>query len=122
MPTQIKLLLKKVNTKSSAGDLSKDDILDAHCYITIPSVIEIDSSYDSAPYASEGTSISYLTTDSTRKRAYVDGEYATYWLRSPSVPSWSSTKYYVFAVQSSGSVYEINTPTTEHGVLIEISF
>lgn len=117
MPTQIKALLKQVRVHSSAGNMSTE-LVESDCYITIPAVIEVDSSVNSEPYNSEGTPISYLTTNDSRKRAYVDGDYAEYWTRSPNVQYAS----YIWRVDKDGYTQGVTTATNNLGVLIEISF
>ena len=117
MPVQIKLLLKKVIVYSSIGQMS-DELSSSNCYITIPAVIEVDSSMNSEPYNSEGTAISYMTTNTARKRAFDGGDYNAYWLRSPNV----SYANYIYRVDTDGQVQGITNATTSLGVLIEISF
>lgn len=120
MPAQIKSLIKKVNVKSSIGQMSTD-VSESGCYITVPALIEVNSTQTAAPYGSEGTAISYFTTNESRRRAFDGGEYAPYWLRSPSLGSWSAD-YYVHSVLATGAIQAINTPTSDLGVLIELSF
>ena len=117
MPNQIKLLMKKVRVPSSIGDKSSEvDI--ANCYITIPACVEVDPTMNIEPYNNEGTQISYMTTNDSRKRAYDGGDYAKYWLRSPN----ASYTNYVYHVQADGSLYGFSNAYSEYGVLIEISF
>lgn len=117
MPNQIKALIKQVRVPYSIGSMSTEiDTVD--CYITIPSCIEVDSSMTYEPYVNEGSSISYMTTNESRKRAYNGGNYSKYWLRSPNV-GYSS---YVYYVDENGSLYGYSLPYSEAGVLIEISF
>ena len=123
MSTQIKSLLKKVIVYSNDGIDNTAaphyrDVISSDCYITIPALIEVDSSKTSEPYNSEGTSISYLATNDSRKRAYVGGNYSDYWLRTPGV----GYANYVWRVDSNGQVQEITNASANHGVLIEISF
>lgn len=124
MPDKTKLLLKQVTVQSSIGDSSKD-ISTSECYITIPSVIEVSNSstYNVEPYISEmaiasGKTISYMTSDANRKRAYDGGDYYEYWLRSPN----ASYPTYIYTVESSGYVDGWEYPNYTRGVLIEISF
>ena len=117
MPNQIKQLLQKVIVYSSIGNMSSE-IRSSNCYITIPALIEVDSSKNSEPYNSEGTPISYLNTNDSRKRAFKDGDYNAYWLRSPNVDYAN----YIWRVDPDGSVQGITNATTSAGVLIEISF
>ena len=117
MPNQIRQLLKKVIVYSSVGQMSTD-LSSSDCYITIPALIEVDSSQTSEPYNSEGTAISYLTTNDSRKRAFDGGDYSEYWLRSPNV----GYANYIWRVDKNGAVQGITNATTSLGVLIEISF
>ena len=120
MPVQIKALMKKVIVWSSVGQNSSE-LSSSDCYITIPAVVELDSSYTSEPYNSEGTAISYMSTNDARKRAFNGGEYNDYWTRSPAYSSngWLN---YICRVDEYGAVQQITNATTSLGVLIEISF
>lgn len=120
MPIQIKSLMKKVIVWSSVGQNSSE-LSSSDCYITIPAVVEVDSSYTSEPYNSEGTAISYMSTNDARKRAFDGGEYNAYWTRSPAYSSngWLN---YICRVDEYGAVQQITNATTSLGVLIEISF
>lgn len=126
MPTQTKLLLKQVSVWSSNG-AGSTDVSSSNCYITIPAVIELttSSTYYAVPYINEmaileGQTISYMTSSTARRRAYDNGTYASYLTRSPST-SYTSR---VCMIYSDGSVYNSyqGYPTTNYGVLIEISF
>lgn len=101
----------------SIGDKSTE-IVTSDCYITIPSVFEVDPTMTEEPYVNEGTSISYMTTNSARIRKYEDGTANTYWTRSPNV-AYSN---YVWRVNADGTLYGYSSPNYEAGVLIEISF
>ena len=117
MPIQIRELLKQVIVYSSTGQMSTE-LSSSNCYITIPALIEVDSSQTSEPYNSEGTSISYMNTNSSRKRAFDGGDYNAYWLRSPNV----SYANYIWRVDENGQTQGITNATSSLGVLIEISF
>lgn len=117
MPTQIKALLKKVIVYSSIGQMSSE-LSSSDCYITIPALIEVDPTQTSEPYNSEGTSISYLSTNDSRKRAFDGGDYNAYWLRTPNV----GYANYIWRVEADGQTQGIANATTAYGVLIEISF
>lgn len=117
MPAQIRVLLKRVIVYSSIGDMSVE-LSSSDCYITIPALIEVDSSQTSEPYNSEGTAISYLTNNDSRKRAFNGGNYNAYWLRSPNI-AYSN---YNWRVDEYGNTQSITNPTNSLGVLIEISF
>lgn len=117
MPTQIKSLLKQVIVYSSTGKMSSE-LSSSNCYITIPALVEVDPTQTSEPYNSEGTSISYMNTNSSRKRAFDGGDYEEYWLRSPNV----SYANYIWRVDENGQTQGIANATSSFGVLIEISF
>lgn len=128
IPVQTKSLLKKVTVQSSNGNGS-NDISKSECYITIPAAIELTSSstFTAVPYINEmaissGKTISYMTSDAMRRRAYADGTYSYYWTRSPNMYSSYTTR--VCYVDSSGYVnyYSSGYASNNHGVLIEISF
>ena len=116
MPTQIKSLLKQVIVYSSVGKQSSE-LSSSDCYITIPALVEVDPTRTSEPYNSEGTSISYMNTNSSRKRAFDGGDYDEYWLRSPNVDYAN----YIWRVDTNGQTQGIDNASTKHGVLIEIS-
>lgn len=116
MPNQIRSLIKQVRIPSSVGNKSSE-VETSDCYITIPAAIEVDPTMTYEPYINEGTSISYLTNNVSRKRAFDGGDYHQYWLRSPNVQYTN----YVWRVNADGSMYGYNIPYYEAGVLIEIS-
>lgn len=125
MPTQIKSLLKQVIVYSNDGIDNASaphyrEVVASNCYITIPSLIEVDSSKTSEPYNSEGIAISYLNTNDSRKRTFDGGNYGAYWLRSPNIDYAN----YVWRVDENGVVQPITQPNiiNGYGVLIEISF
>ena len=117
MPTQIRELLKKVIVYSSIGQMSTE-LSSSGCYITIPALIEVDPTQTSEPYNSEGTSISYLSTNTSRRRAFDGGDYNAYWLRSPN----AGYANYIWRVEADGQAQGITNATTSLGVLIELSF
>lgn len=117
MPTQIKELLKKVIVYSSVGQTS-NELSSSDCYITIPALVEIDPTQTSEPYNSEGISISYSSTNNSRKRAFDGGDYSSYWTRSPNV----AYQNYIWRVEADGQTQGITNATSSLGVLIEISF
>ena len=117
IPTQIRELLKKVIVYSSVGQMSTE-LSSSNCYITIPALIEVDPTHTSEPYNSEGTSISYLNTNDSRKRSFDGGDYNAYWTRSPNV----GYANYIWRVDENGATQGITNATTALGVLIELSF
>lgn len=119
MPLQIKLLLKQVNITSTIGNKSSETS-ETPCYVFIPAAIEMskDSSINVEPYVYEGTTISYMISDDMRKRAFKNGNYNAYWLRSPNVGYTN----YIYEIDANGGLYGFGTPRTQLGVLIGISF
>lgn len=117
IPYQIKQLIKRVIVYSSVGNMSSE-LSSSDCYITIPALIEVDLTYTSEPYNSEGTSVSYMHTNDSRRRAFDDGDYNAYWTRSPNV----GYANYIWRVESNGDTQGITNATTSLGVLVEISF
>lgn len=117
IPVQFRQLIQQVKIASSIGNKSTE-ISTSDCYITIPACIEVDSSMTSEPYLSEGTSISYMTTNASRQRSSLDGNYESYWLRSPNVGYVD----YIYTVNEEGALYGYSNPRyTKAGILIEIS-
>lgn len=123
MPTQIKALLKQVIVYSSVGGMSTE-LSSSDCYIAIPALIEVDPTQTAEPYNSEGTSISYLNTNDSRKRAFDGGDYYDYWTRSPNI-GYSS---YIWRVgdgennDTLGGTAGVTQANSYLGVLIEVSF
>ena len=117
IPNQIRSLIKQVKVPYSLGNKSTE-VETSDCYITIPSCIEVDSTMTNEPYINEGSAISYMTDNDSRKRAYNNGKVGSYWLRSPN----ASYANYVYQVNDSGKLYGFSTPSYDAGVLIEISF
>ena len=115
--------IKKVIVYSNDGMGDSEphytEVTSSNCYITVPALIEVDSSKTSEPYNSEGVAISYMSNNTARKRAFDGGDYYAYWTRSPNV----GYANYVWSVGADGSIQGITpTPPTDAGVLIEISF
>ena len=123
MPNQIRALLKQVIVHSNDGIDNTttphyQEVTSSNCYITIPALIEVDPTQTSEPYNSEGTAISYLTTNDSRRRAFDGGDYEEYWLRTPNV----GYANYIWRVDENGATQGITNATSSLGVLIEISF
>ena len=110
-----------MNVTSSIGDQSTSTS-ECGCYIAVPALIEVDSSQKTDPYVNESTPIAGMDSNEHRRRAFSNGEFYEYWTRSPSVVSWTSTKYYVNSVESTGAIKNTATPSTSLGVLIQMSF
>lgn len=137
IPVQIKLLLKKMRVLSTIGQKSSE-VSESGCYITIPSVYDVDSKmtdYKIELYDGAST-IASMSSQQSRRREFRYGfnnsnidAYESYWLRSPEFTETYSTNYYVWCVNENyqtdtnkGTLSSINTPSSHRGVLIEISF
>lgn len=120
IPDQIRSLLKKMSVSSTIGQMSTD-ISSSGCYVTSPASADLDTnytdSYRSEIYDANGT-ISYMINDDSRKRAFINGDYNSYWTRSPDI-RYSS---YIHNVTETGNVYSFVGANSKLGVLIEISF
>ena len=131
MPTNIKLLMKRMVVKSNDGMGTSmpyyTDITSSNCYITIPSLFDVDPGKSMEPYSSEtvqGT-ISFMGTSADRKRAFDGGDYNDYWLRSPytsTTTSGSTWANYVWRIDNKGDSQGVSAATNQYGVVIEISF
>jgi hypothetical protein len=133
IPTQIKSLMKKMNVRSTEGGKSTK-ITESDCYVTLPSLYDLDSSQ--TDYVTElydqydiSKTITTMQSPDARKRAFNGGDYYDYWTRSPNFNSTSSNQYVWFVVDgvgdsyyTLGNFYGIKTLTTKLGVLVEISF
>lgn len=120
IPVQIKQLIKQVKVISSIGDQSTETST-SNCYIYIPSIIELSSSISSEPYYSEETAsnktISYMVSDADRIRKDSNGNAVAYCTRSPNA---DNNMYYHY-VKTDGKTSGFGQPTTEYGIVIEIS-
>ena len=119
MPTQIKSLVKRVNVASSSGRGSTE-VTTSPCYIYAPAAIELSNepTFSEEPYIYEGQTISYMTTNEMRKRAYDGGAVEVYWTRSPN----HAYNNYVYQVDQQGQMYGFATPYSPAGILVEVSF
>ena len=121
LPEQIKAILVQVIAASTVGGQSPEKS-ESDCYIVVPAVIDVfnDSSVNTEAYQSEsvGGTIAYLDSPAARRRAYKDGAYAKYWLRSPNAGS----AVYIYQVDDAGNVTGYGTSSSKCGVLIELSF
>lgn len=92
IPVQWQQLLKQVKVSSTIGDKSSE-VSTSSCYIFIPSVLEMDSSYNYDGYSYETTyTIPYVVNNTTRIRKFESGVSGSYWLRSPNL---SYNTYYM---------------------------
>ena len=135
VPVQIKQLLKKMNVLSTVGQGSST-ISESGCYITIPSIYDVDSrqtTYKNELYSGAST-IATMTDNASRRREFYYGynndnidAHETYWLRSPNTSFTNGvwTVYENYTVESQkGEPYGYNYANASggYGVLIEISF
>lgn len=118
-PPQIRGLLKQVTVSSSVGNRSSE-LSTSECFIYLPALVEMTNKApaNNEPYISEGFTISYMTTDAMRKRAYDTSDYADYWLRSPN----AEYEKYVYTIDSNGQPSGYTNASGILGVLVEFSF
>lgn len=122
IPVQWRQLIKQCKVSSSAGNKSKD-IVTSNCYVAIPAIAELDSSFAYEPYSYEGDTITFITSNATRARSTAAGVSGEYWTRSPNV---EYTTYY-FTINgddsgnTAGSVNGYSYALYEKYVLIELS-
>ena len=118
-----KNLIKEVKVKSFNGDNSTNTILEPKCKFYIPSIYEIDNSYNFAPYNGEtDNTISYMTSDDIRKRAKANTpkEYETYFTRSPDAGQYMTD--WVKTVSKEGNTSSNYIwPSSDAGVLLMFS-
>lgn len=117
-----KQLVKQVSIPSSVGNKSTD-ISYSDCYLTLPALIELDSSKNTEPYLSEGSTSDYFISNSSRIRCYDTGDADNYWTRSPFyAASGDSANRYFHVVSTTGSTGSTYKSLSEKlGVLIELS-
>lgn len=119
LPVQIQLLTKRVTVTSSVGSRSTETST-SECYIFVPSAIELSnqSEINKEPYTNEASyTISYMTGNDMRKRAYVDGDYYSYWTRSPNIEYT-----YMWTVNENGEMYGFSGASDTLGVVIQLCF
>lgn len=135
IPYQIRALIKNVSVKSTVGDNSIATSASG-CFVNIPALYDVydnaTDEYKSELYEFAGTidyftgEIGYKETESeeqsNRIRKYADEiDGSQYWLRSPTVINWSTTRY-CYSIDKNGQPQQITGTNTELGILIEISF
>lgn len=134
IPYQIRSLMKKVSVTSTVGDNNSTDTSSSGCYVTLPALYDVNNDpgnniYISEVYDPNGT-IAFMTGETlkdtepektNRRRAYEDGTYGRYLLRSPSFNTgWTTT--YCWTVDENGVCQQVSSTNTAYGLLIEISF
>ena len=130
IPYQIKALIKKVSVKSTIGNNSTD-ISESGCFINVPALYDVfdgaDNKYKSELYEFANT-INFFTvftdaTETTNRVRKYDGEIegGQYWLRSPSINTWATSRY-CYSISKSGTPQEVTGTNTYNGILIEVSF
>ena len=117
-----KSLIKEVKVKSFNGDKS-NTITESNCKFYIPSIYEIDDSYNREPYNAEtDNTISYMVSDNERKRAKVTtpDKYEVYFTRTPNAEQFGTD--YVKTVDSDGATQNSFVwPSSASGVLLMFS-
>ena len=116
VPVVWRQLIKQVKVPYLMGNKSTD-VDTSNCYITIPSVVEIDSSMQFEPYSFEGEPITYLTSSATKIRKFEDGTASEYWLRSPN----NEYDTYFYGVDSEGNLTGYNYALYEKGIVLMLS-
>lgn len=118
-----KALIKPVKVYSSIGNKSINTTA-SNCYFYIPSIYELDGSYNQEPYSSEvaaGTQgpIPYMTNSSERRKAKSStlNKYENYLTRSPNVDATQ----WLYSIDEDGNAYGYTYVTQEQGVLLMFS-
>lgn len=115
-PIKWRQLFKQVKVKSSIGNQSTD-ISSSDCYITIPAVIQIDSSKTTEPYINEDSMIDYMSTSDAKILYDKDGNAVEYWTRSPNV----GYPNYMWYVKTNGTLYSFDYPSSMKAIRIIFS-
>ena len=118
-----KALIKPVKVYSSIGNKSINTS-SSNCYFYIPSIYELDASYNQEPYSSEvaaGTQgpIPYMTSYAARRKAKASTptKYEAYLTRSPNVDATQ----WLYSIDEEGNPYGYTYMTQEQGVLLMFS-
>ena len=125
--------MKKMCVLSTVGQMSSA-VSESGCYVSIPSIYDVDSNetqYKSELYSGAST-IASMSTQQNRRREFRYGfendnvdAHESYWLRSPNLGYqsyvWNVNENYQSDTHK-GTTSGFNTPNTNHGVVIEISF
>lgn len=113
LPIGWRQLIKKVQIPGSIGG-GKTDIATSDCYFAVPSIIEVYPTQNYEPYIYEGTGISFMTTNDSRKCKDQNGVYQVYWTRSPFV--YNNYSSYYIAINADGDMSNYETPNTSYSV------
>lgn len=121
IPDQIKMLVKKIQVPSSIGN-GNTTLESSSYYVLIPGAFDVYSGLNSSEAylkgeVPSGETIATMVTAADRQRAYANGTYANYWLRST-----YSSNYFMYYVDKDGGVQQFGSPSGTMGVLIELSF
>ena len=124
-PMKWRQLMKKVQIKSSIGNKSHE-VTSSDCYITIPSVYELDYNRSSEPYITEiypAQTIDYFvptaSNDVNKLRICYDkeGNAVSYWTRSPN----KDYAYYQYTVSTKGETSGYNYAYESHHIRMMFS-
>lgn len=86
IPDQWRLILQKVDVKSTAGNMSTTEFVTSEDYLWLPSCKEVNFNVSTAGYSGESNATFNLFPDNASRIKYMEnGEGAAYywWLRSP---------------------------------------
>lgn len=111
LPIGWRQLIKKVKVPGNVGNTS-NDIVTSDCYFTVPSAIEVYPGMTNEPYIYEGSTISFFTTNDSRKCKNPDGEFVEYWTRTP----YKDYRNYYYIVNSDGDMSAYEYPSNSHYV------
>ena len=109
--------MKRVKIPSSIGGKSTE-VSTSNCYISVPAIIQLDSSMNFEPYFNEGSTTPFIAPNSADKvRKYLSGEADEYWTRSPNI---EYDTYFIY-IDKDGNTNSYAYGLYEKGVMIELS-
>lgn len=104
IPDQWRLILQKVDVKSTAGNMSTTEFVTSEDYLWLPSCKEVNINVSSAGYSGESNGTINLFPDNASRIKYMkngEGAAGNWWLRSPS--TGSTTNFHYVGPDGSGS-------------------
>lgn len=108
-------LLKQVKITTTIGDKSAE-LSTSNCFISIPAIVELDSTMQYEPYSFEGETIPYIISQEDRIRKTADNVATEYFTRSPN----QGYQSYIFTINESGEPNPYAYGLYDKGVLIQI--
>lgn len=115
LPIEWRQLLKEVKVSSTIGDKSSE-VTSSNCHVSIPAIIELDSSMQYEPYSFEGETIPYIISNDDRIKTFEDGTAGEYFTRSPN-HSYSS---YVYTINEAGEMNAYSYALYEKAILVQL--